>query len=271
MHLNDFTFLLHKPEAVNATYGQSLDQLVEAFPYLQSARMLQLKLLYQQQSYRYNTALKKAAAHTYDRGVLFDFICADHFTAIHKGAYEKNADTLPELVVVDAEWVRPEANEPSDEVTETPMSDEVVTALESKLELGKPLSFTPDEKHSFHEWLQLTRLQPIVRTPETPVVESSEPPKGLSKKLDLIDQFITSNPKITPPSKDAVVAPLPIKEPDPTPLMTETLAQVYLEQKKYAKAIQAYEILILKYPEKNSFFAARIADIKELQQHTSNQ
>jgi hypothetical protein len=31
--------------------------------------------------------------------------------------------------------------------------------------------------------------------------------------------------------------------------MTETLARVYLEQKKYQK-IQAYEILILKYPEK---------------------
>ena len=30
----------------------------------------------------------------------------------------------------------------------------------------------------------------------------------------------------------------------------KTLAKVYLEQKKYNKAIQAYEILILKYPEK---------------------
>jgi hypothetical protein len=40
--------------------------------------------------------------------------------------------------------------------------------------------------------------------------------------------------------------------------MTETLARVYLEQKKISKAIQAYEILILKYPEKSSFFADRI-------------
>jgi hypothetical protein len=37
---------------------------------------------------------------------------------------------------------------------------------------------------------------------------------------------------------------------DNSMLMTETLARVYLEQKKYQKAIQAYEILILKYPEK---------------------
>ena len=48
-------------------------------------------------------------------------------------------------------------------------------------------------------------------------------------------------------------------------IMTETLAKVYLEQKKYDKAIQAYEILILKYPEKSSIFANRIQDIKFLQ------
>jgi len=49
--------------------------------------------------------------------------------------------------------------------------------------------------------------------------------------------------------------------------MTETLARIYLEQKKYKKAIQAYEILILKYPEKSIFFANRIKDIKDLQQN----
>ncbi|MNS22632.1 hypothetical protein D3C86_2061550 [compost metagenome] len=52
--------------------------------------------------------------------------------------------------------------------------------------------------------------------------------------------------------------------------MTETLAKVYLEQKKYQKAIQAYEILILKYPEKSHFFADRILDIKTLQQNNNN-
>jgi hypothetical protein len=47
--------------------------------------------------------------------------------------------------------------------------------------------------------------------------------------------------------------------------MTETLAKIYLEQKKYSQAIQAYDILILKYPEKSVFFANRIEEIKQLQ------
>ena len=51
--------------------------------------------------------------------------------------------------------------------------------------------------------------------------------------------------------------------------MTETLAKVYLEQKKYENAIKAYRILILKYPEKSGFFADRIKAIKNLQKNKS--
>ena len=47
--------------------------------------------------------------------------------------------------------------------------------------------------------------------------------------------------------------------------MTETLAKVFVKQKKYDKALEAYQILGLKYPEKNSFFALRIKEIKKSQ------
>ena len=44
--------------------------------------------------------------------------------------------------------------------------------------------------------------------------------------------------------------------------MTETLAGLYLEQKKFKEAIKAYEVLCLKYPEKISLFADQIKKIK---------
>ena len=48
-------------------------------------------------------------------------------------------------------------------------------------------------------------------------------------------------------------------------LVTETLAQLYVEQENYDKAIQTYKILILKFPEKkNSYFASAIKKIKKL-------
>jgi len=138
---------------------------------------------------------------------------------------------------------------------------------EAKLEIGKPLTFAKDETHSFAEWLQLTKLQPIVRD-EKPdeVIAAEETPSEKVSKDELIDRFIETNPKMPKVSPDVTPVELPQKD-DTSSLMTETLARVYLEQRKYQKAIQAYEILILKYPEKSSFFADRISEIKNLQQN----
>lgn len=83
------------------------------------------------------------------------------------------------------------------------------------------------------------------------------------KSEDLIDQFLTANPRISPVSKDAPVAEVRT-QPDAqvTGLVTETLARMYAEQGHVAKAIQAYEILKLRVPEKSMIFAARIEALR---------
>jgi hypothetical protein len=47
-------------------------------------------------------------------------------------------------------------------------------------------------------------------------------------------------------------------------LVTETLAMIYFEQKKYDKALDAFRKLSLKYPEKSVYFATRIEEIEKL-------
>ncbi|HEX9979761.1 MAG TPA: hypothetical protein VGB50_04260 [Flavobacterium sp.] len=159
-----------------------------------------------------------------------------------------------------------------------PEPEAAVPTQEEKLQIGMPLEFSRDEKHSFGEWLKLSTFKPIVREEEKVEAQIQEtadetiPDPEKLKKLEIIDRFIEANPKIPPITiKADAVAPViaePYKE-DSVALMTETLARVYLEQRKYQKAIQAYEILILKYPEKSSFFADRISDIKKLQQNNT--
>lgn len=298
------------------------------FPYLQSARAVYLKGLYNKDSFRYNGELKKTAAYTTDRTVLFEFITSEEFRSIDYKQLEANekavaaievteeitvaptpviveepqlkADPTPlssieklersiKMLIKEPETITPivpEETIPAEEVSApieitepepTPVAETATEITISPEPIGSPLKFEQSEKHSFAEWLQLSRLKPIDRTtpaPEseaTPIEEKApEPPTALDKKLELIDRFIEASPKITPVKTDTSAWENLSKKTGDTPgLMTETLARVYLEQKKYAKAIQAYEILILKYPEKSAFFADRILEIKDLQQNNN--
>ena len=275
MNTNDYINLLNNSKTINDKQTLVLETIVNEFPFYQSARALYLKGLYNQESFRYNYELKKTAAHTTDRSVLFDFITSDDFKIFQQEVYDKYQAEIQSIIVSDFEYVR-EENRPVilDTISKSINVTERISVLEQKetnkeaeeaLEIGKPLQFDKNETHSFSEWLQLAKIAPIVRKEtEKQIKVSSE----LEKKFDLIEKFIELNPKI-PQVKDTTSIPINIAKSNETPssIMTETLAQIYLEQKKYSKAIQAYEILILKYPEKSSFFADRIKNIKILQQN----
>lgn len=174
------------------------------------------------------------------------------------------------------EEIREENEEPIEEIIEEEEPNEPAKTAAEHLEIGKPLDFSLSEKHSFQEWLQLSRTEPIDRSnelsPEEQAKIEAAKEEERQKKAEIIDKFIETNPKISPikPGTSAPAVQIETTIEDNSYLMTETLARVYLEQKKYTKAIQAYEILILKYPEKITFFADRISDIKILQQNNNN-
>jgi tetratricopeptide (TPR) repeat protein len=294
MNISALTFLLNKPNAVSAQQVTVLEKILEDFPYFQSARSLYLKGLYKQDSFKYNQALKSTAAYTTDRTILFDFITSETFVGIQKGFYEEKEAKILDIQVVDSTVVKEKIQENTLEksilssintanidleeknIEENTIveekAEEIITeaipSTEEILEIGKPIHFSNSETHSFQEWLQLSKVKPIERDENT--TQEQKTTQNLSAKLETIDKFIEANPKIPPISKDSEMPEITIKEEETSYLMTETLAKVYLEQKKYNKAIQAYEILILKYPEKSSFFAIRISDIKKLQQNINS-
>ena len=278
MNTNDYINLLNNSKAINDKQTLILETIVQEFPFYQSARALYLKGLYNQESFRYNYELKKTAAHTTDRSVLFDFVTSDDFKIFQQEVYDKYQAEIQNIIVADFELVQVEeglnvelnriSTNQKNIRTEFVANEELKTQneiVEAELQIGKPLHFEKNETHSFSEWLQLSKILPIVRDEEEKQPEVSS---ELEKKFDLIEKFIELNPKI-PQAKDSMSVPANVAKSNemPSSIMTETLAQIYLEQKKYTKAIQAYDILILKYPEKSSFFADRIKNIKILQQN----
>lgn len=88
---------------------------------------------------------------------------------------------------------------------------------------------------------------------------------------DLIDKFIQNMPQMgrlkdVPKERNIDLSEHSVDESDD--LITETLAKIYVEQGYYEKAIKAFEKLSLKFPEKNSYFATQIEEIKKITNKT---
>ena len=301
LNTQNYTLLLADPQQVTKQTLSDLVEIIDVYPYFQSAQALWLKGLKNQESFRYNDALKVTAAHTTNRDILFEFITSDSFEqdqislqilsndqAIgqyeieigedlsktidteqkqeHKQALE-NAEAvlnpnLFEKKIADVEQMIAVSQEFSGK--EDSSNKEQQIAASSELGIDTPLAFSKKDRHSFSQWLQLTSATPIVRE-ETPEQKKQKETTQKQYKNDLIEKFINEKPRIKTLKNSTQQQTLPQEESKPSnTLMTETLAKVYLQQKNYKKAIQAYKILILKNPEKSGFFADQIRAVEKL-------
>lgn len=256
LNKEQITYLLQNPEKSSENTKVQLEEIISNFPYFQPARAIYLNLLKKENSYLYNQELKKTAAYTSDRTVLFDFITSEHFSQ-QPVLKKEEIEEIDKNEIEKAEAIlNPNLFERKKEKTTQEK------AIEEILEVHKPLPFSKNDKHSFEEWLKLTRVKPIKRNNNSEETENEK-----EDKFRLIDKFIQESPKIKPSLSDTKEdTEKPLSKPS-NHLMTETLAKVYLQQNNYKKAIQAYKILILKNPEKSGFFADQIRAIEKLQQN----
>lgn len=143
-------------------------------------------------------------------------------------------------------------------------------------------------KKSFTEWLRATKSGSVTKeevkassaveeksgeksssgAPEKDPANASTQKEEMASaaKFDLIDRFIQLEPRITPPKKAEFYSPANKAKQSVTEdeeIVTETLAKIYALQGNHQKAIRAYETLSLKYPEKSSYFAGLISDLKK--------
>jgi hypothetical protein len=146
-----------------------------------------------------------------------------------------------------------EAKKPEAKVeTEEPKAE-----IETEKTAEKPVeSNVPSFINTWQSWLKIDRSEAQPKADEISITEI---------KNKVIENFIEKEPKI---SKLKEESDFVIKErtDDISHLMTETLANLYVEQKLYAKAIKAYYVLTEKHPDKTAYFEEKINEIKALRQ-----
>ena len=164
--------------------------------------------------------------------------------------YQKQIDTKKEdTAEVSKNLVQEEENVSATE--EIANSEKPKAEPEKVTEIVKPASNSNVTSFisTWKSWLKIDRSEIVT-------------PSEQDKKAAIIDKFIENNPKISPIKEDVDFI-VKEKSNDISHLMTETLAQLYVEQKLYTKAIQAYKILQEKHPEKTEEFEERIEEIKK--------
>ena len=113
---------------------------------------------------------------------------------------------------------------------------------------------------SFLEWINASKIEEI-RPELSP--KQRERIEFKERAELLIDQFIQNQPKIKPKAEFYSAENMAKKSiEDSEEMVTETLAKVYASQGNVAKAKSIYNQLILKNPEKKSYFASLIKDLR---------
>ena len=184
--------------------------------------------------------------------------------------YEKqiktSSETLPEENETESSegiWWKPIQQKPEEQTAQQEVEEEPVEEVINISFLGTEFAEKTSEEtadieeksnvsgfiNTWQNWLKIDRND---------FAEISQQ----DKKAAIIDKFIENNPKISPIKEDVDFI-VKEKSNDISHLMTETLAQLYVEQKLYTKAIQAYKILQEKHPEKTEEFEERIEEIKK--------
>ena len=226
----NFINLISNFDPKNVNQKKELESIIFEYPYFQLAHAIYLKSIKIQDQFNFDLILKKTGILSSRRKLIFDWINDTENNIFQIQKRTKKAKIKDSRLLDDHVEGMSKINEPTEEEQKMFFVDWV-------------MSYTNSKKENKN--------------------------RPLESKIEIIDSFLEKNPKI-PKSKekgnaDDFLNLASDNKFNKSELMTETLAKIYVKQQKFKKAIYAYRILSLKYPEKSVLFANQIKKLQKKQ------
>ncbi|MCB2219593.1 MAG: hypothetical protein KQI35_04295 [Bacteroidetes bacterium] len=271
MNQQHFIDYIKSPNEIRKADSDSLENLLQEYPWCQSAAMLYTLKLSAEDNIRFSGQLRLTTAYVTDRKILKKHLKSmGHMTQDESSRQEELKIPSPQGIPMKGEnsisdllnALRNEVNtllignRKQDESSSIKPLKEIVNKLEQIYDTEQAADKVPELKPDIKDY----DLDHLDELPElSPEQKSNE---------ELIDQFIQNEPSISPPVKGEFFNPVDFAKhslEDREDIVSETLARIYLKQGNTAKAIKIYKKLSLLNPEKSSFFAAQIEKIRKEQ------
>lgn len=242
----DLEQLIKHPGLLDKETLYDLRSLLALYPYFQTARLLLLKNLFLLHDPTFDEELRRSAVYITDRKVIFDMVEAAHYklrdTAKKETEPVNNGDGDRTISLIDQFL----GSIPAEQ------------GEESKKKKSKRKPTPADATTDYVAYLLET---------EDENSEGEDANNPAMKGQDLIDNFIENDkgkiklkdePEYVPEVDDNG------KKGKDEEFYTETLAQIYIRQEHYSKALEIIKRLNLNNPKKNVYFADQIRFLEKL-------
>ena len=235
--------LINHPELLSRETLYELRGIVARYPYFQTARLLMLKNMYLLHDPDFGAELRRSVLYVSDRRALCRLI-----------------EGYTDRVVAD---------EPA--VIGEPTVDRTVSLIDAFLgtlpEDFGGVSLVPDAVGDYATRFLMGDGDPL---PSLGIEDASRPaPTGdagdsVSRALELMSQKEASAESVVVNDASSPVVSLSDEEMLDESYFTETLAKIYIKQRKYSRALEIIRSLYLQFPEKNAYFADQIRFLEKL-------
>jgi hypothetical protein len=270
----DIKRLILHPETMDRETLYDLRSFIALHPYCQTARLLMLQNLYILHDSAFDEELRKAAICITDRRILFDMIEAAHYkvhagksTMTQKKLHEttsENGDRTTKLIDTFLDSIPEDTEDKTNDKTKRPTPADATVDYVAYL-----LNLEEEEEQEQHRHKAQDRTSTLIdnfiedggfnlSTEENTEDELSKYYTPNYRLEDLPHGDVTQN--------EAPQQPIDNEEVDDVDenYFTETLARIYIKQRRYEKALEIIKRLNLNNPKKNAYFADQMRFLEKL-------